>query len=32
MKAEFWGLLHDGGIEAIRGAVPGVISVRLLAM
>jgi hypothetical protein len=29
MKAEFWGLLHDGGIEAISGAVPGVISVEI---
>lgn len=29
MKAEFWGHLHDGGIEAITGAVPGVISVEI---
>jgi len=29
MEAELWGLLHDGAIEAIRGAVPGVISVDI---
>jgi hypothetical protein len=29
MKAEFWGLLHDGGIEAVSGTVPGVISVEI---
>jgi hypothetical protein len=29
MQAEFWGLLHDGGIEAISGEIPGVISIEV---
>jgi hypothetical protein len=29
MEYEFWNLLHDGGIDAIRGEVPGVVSVDI---
>lgn len=29
MEFEFWRLLHDGGIEAIHGEVPGVVSVKI---
>lgn len=29
MEVEFWGLLHDGGIEAIHGEVPGTVSVEI---
>ncbi|WP_156398097.1 MULTISPECIES: hypothetical protein [unclassified Duganella] len=30
MKNEsFWGLLHDGGIDAINGEVPGAVSVEV---
>lgn len=29
MEFEFWGLLHDGGIEAIHGEVPGTVSVEV---
>jgi hypothetical protein len=29
MEADFWGLLHDGGIESIVGEVPGTISLEV---
>ncbi|MGW8394774.1 hypothetical protein [Pseudoduganella sp. HUAS MS19] len=29
MEFQFWRLLHDGGIDAIRGEVPGDISVEI---
>lgn len=29
MKADFWGLLHDSGIEAISRAAPSLISVEI---
>jgi len=29
MEFEFWGLMHDGGIEAIRGEVPGIVSIEV---
>ncbi|QOY95265.1 hypothetical protein IM543_05190 [Massilia sp. UMI-21] len=28
-ESTFWGLLHDGGLEAITGTVPGTVSVRI---
>lgn len=29
MEVEFWGLLHDGGIDAIHGEIPGAVSVEV---
>jgi hypothetical protein len=29
MKADFWGLLHDAGIESIAGNVPGIVSLEV---
>ena len=29
MNDEFWGLLHDGAIEAIRGEIQGVVSIEI---
>ncbi|TDK63724.1 hypothetical protein [Sapientia aquatica] len=29
MQAEFWGILHDGGIESISGDVPGTVSINV---
>ncbi|MBD8528956.1 MULTISPECIES: hypothetical protein [unclassified Massilia] len=29
MQAEFWGILHDGGIANIAGTVPGTISIDI---
>lgn len=29
MDVGFWGLLHDGGIDAIYGNVPGTVSVKV---
>ncbi|KQZ43168.1 hypothetical protein [Duganella sp. Root1480D1] len=29
MEVEFWGLLHDGGIDAICGEIPGAVSIEV---
>lgn len=29
MNTEFWGHFHDGGIEAIRGEIPGAVSIEI---
>lgn len=29
MEADFWGLLHDGGVESIAGEVPGTVSLEV---
>lgn len=29
MQAEFWGILHDGGISHIDGTMPGTVSINI---
>lgn len=29
MEVGFWGLLHDGGIDAICGEIPGAVSIEV---